>query len=165
MFARDSLDLAQIGKITRSANHSHGLVVFIKDWLNRNQQRTIETIRRDLDRHTATCFECIFNHTRFVFFAGSQDVATLATEQQARMNRFHRRAGSVDTFQFAGAIEDKDAVRHRVEGRFPFGLSTRHHLEQLSLRDADGQSFCQRFDKRDFIFSPETFSICLMDAE
>ena len=110
MLACDCLDLAQIGEITRSTHDRHRLVVFIKDWLNRNQQRTIETIRSDLDRHTATRFECIFNHTRFVFFAGSQDVATLPAEQQSWMNSFHRGAGSIDAFQLAGTIEDEDAV-------------------------------------------------------
>ena len=79
----------------------------------------------------------------------------LPTEQQSRMNGFHRRARAIHAFQLAGAIEDENAVRHRIERRFPFGLSARDHLEQLGLCDADGQTFCERLDQRQLIFRPE----------
>ena len=85
------------------------------------------------------------------------------------MKRFHRRARSIHAFQFAVSVEDENTVRHRVESGFPFGLSTRHHLEQFGLSDADCHSFCECFDQRHFIFRPhvvcDRFGKCTASRE
>src|SRR5215213_2558280 len=165
VLACDSLYLAQLGKIACGTHNRDRLIVFIQHRLNRNQQRAIQTTRSDLYRHTAPRLECVFDNTCVGFFAGSEYVAALATEQQPRVNSFHRSARTIHAFQFAGTVEDEDAVRHRVESCFPLGLSARHHLKQLSLRDADGQSFRERLHQTQLIFRPETFSIRLMDGK
>src|SRR6185369_5156638 len=81
------------------------------------------------------------------------------------MKSFHRSARAIHTVQFAVAIEDENAVGHRIERRFPFGLSARHHLEQFGLRDADGDSFGQRFYECNFILSPHAYAISLVNAK
>ena len=78
MLARDCLNLTQIGKITRGANHAQWFVVFIEHWLNRNEQRPVETVWSDFNRNAATCFECFLDDAGFVFFAGPENVATVA---------------------------------------------------------------------------------------
>src|ERR1700752_1433034 len=165
MLASHSLDLAQFGKIARRADHSQSFASFVEHRLDRYEQRTIQTLRCDLDRHAATSFDRVFNYARFILFTRTQDVATLPAEQQPRMNGFHCSTRAIHAFELAGAIEDENAVRHRVKRRFPLSLPARDHLEQLRLTDTDRKSLGERLNQHHFVFGPAAHTVRLVNTQ
>jgi len=81
------------------------------------------------------------------------------------MNRFHRGARAVDTYQVTFAIEDENTIRHGVECCFPFSLAPGNHLEELGLGNTNCQSFFKCFNQAKFILGPVSNPIRLMNAQ
>ena len=75
--ARHRLGFSQLGKIARRADRAHISAPGLCNRLDRDQQRTIKTLRRNLRGDAAILVEASFNNA-VLARTGSQDVAALA---------------------------------------------------------------------------------------
>ena len=95
----------------------------------------------------------------------AQNITALSPKNRFRTLVIHGRASPIDANQPPSSVKDKNAVRHRVKGRFPLLLGALNHFEQLRLPDTGRQLCGHGFDQQDFIFSPVSGRLDLIDGD